>query len=60
MHPTLEHFRDAIHRPFFWTDVKNTLIVVLVTVAISIVLAFLAAVALANTASPAASSSSCS
>jgi N,N'-diacetylchitobiose transport system permease protein len=48
LHPTLQHFRDAIHRPYFWTDVKNSLIVVSVTVAISIVLAFLAAVALAR------------
>ncbi len=35
-------------QPYFWADVKNSLIVVLVTVAISIVLAFLAAVALAK------------
>jgi N,N'-diacetylchitobiose transport system permease protein len=48
LHPTLKHFRDAIEKPFFWEDVKNSLIVVLVTVAISIVLAFLAAVALAR------------
>jgi N,N'-diacetylchitobiose transport system permease protein len=48
LHPTLQHFRDALDRPFFWADVKNSLIVVSVTVAISIVLAFLAAVALAR------------
>jgi N,N'-diacetylchitobiose transport system permease protein len=48
LHPTLAHFRAAIDKPFFWADVKNSLIVVLVTVAISIVLAFLAAVALAR------------
>ena len=48
LHPTLQHFRDAINKPFFWEDVKNSLIVVLVTVAISIVLAFLAAIALAR------------
>ena len=48
LHPTLQHFRDAIHRPYFWVDVKNSLIIVSVTVAISIVLAFLAAVALAR------------
>ena len=47
-HPTIRHFADAIHTPFFWTDVKNSLIVVCVTVVISIVLAFLAAVALAR------------
>ena len=48
LHPTLSHFRAAIDKPFFWEDVKNSLIVVSVTVAISIVLAFLAAVALAR------------
>jgi N,N'-diacetylchitobiose transport system permease protein len=47
-HPTLQHFRDALARPYFWTDVKNSLIIVLVTVAVAIVLAFLAAVALAK------------
>ena len=46
--PTLQHFRDAIDKPFFWVDVKNSLIVVTVTVAIWIVLAFLAAIALAK------------
>jgi N,N'-diacetylchitobiose transport system permease protein len=48
LHPTLSHFRAAIDKPFFWEDVKNSLIVVLVTVAISVALAFLAAVALAR------------
>ena len=48
LHPTLQHFRDAMNKPFFWVDVRNSLIVVCVTVAISIVLAFLAAVALAR------------
>jgi N,N'-diacetylchitobiose transport system permease protein len=47
-HPTLKHFRDAMNFPFFWADVKNSLIIVSVTVAISIALAFLAAVALAK------------
>jgi N,N'-diacetylchitobiose transport system permease protein len=46
--PTLAHFGNAIHRPYFWDDVKNSVIIVSVTVAISIVLAFLAAVALAR------------
>jgi N,N'-diacetylchitobiose transport system permease protein len=46
--PTIRHFADAIHTPFFWTDVKNSIIIVLVTVAIAITLAFLAAVALAK------------
>jgi N,N'-diacetylchitobiose transport system permease protein len=48
LHPTIAHFTEAIHRPFFWTDVKNSLIIVSVTVALSIVLAFLAAIALAR------------
>jgi N,N'-diacetylchitobiose transport system permease protein len=47
-HPTLRHFADAIHTPFFWTDVKNSLIIVTVTVALAMSLAFLAAVALAK------------
>ena len=46
--PTLQHFSDAIHTPFFWTDVKNSVIIVLVAVAIAMTLAFLAAVALAK------------
>ncbi len=37
-HPTLRHFRDAIVKPFFWADVKNTVIVVLVSVGIAMVL----------------------
>jgi N,N'-diacetylchitobiose transport system permease protein len=46
--PTLQHFRHAIGRPFFWDSVKNSVIIVLVAVAISMVFAFLAAVALAK------------
>jgi N,N'-diacetylchitobiose transport system permease protein len=46
--PTLGHFRDAMDRPYFWEIVQNSLIVVGVTVIASIVLAFLAAVALAK------------
>jgi N,N'-diacetylchitobiose transport system permease protein len=48
LHPTLVHFTDAIQRPYFWHAVKNSLIVVSVVVALSMVLAFLAAVALAK------------
>jgi len=48
LHPTLVHFGDAIHKPFFWVDVRNSLIVVCVTVALAMTLAFLAAVALAK------------
>ena len=47
-HPTLSHFSDAIHRPYFWTDIKNSVIVVIVTVALALVLAFFAALALAK------------
>jgi N,N'-diacetylchitobiose transport system permease protein len=47
-HPTLHHFSAVVHRQYFWTDVKNSVIVVLVTVAIALVLSFLAAVALAK------------
>jgi N,N'-diacetylchitobiose transport system permease protein len=47
-HPTLQHFSDAIHRPYFWDDLENSLIVVSIVVVLSVVLAFLAAVALAK------------
>ncbi len=47
-HPTFDHFRDAINRPYFWSSVKNSLIIVSATVVLSMVLAFLAAVALAK------------
>jgi N,N'-diacetylchitobiose transport system permease protein len=47
-HPTLSHFRTAVHSPYFWTDAKNTIFIVLATLSISTVLAFLAAVALAK------------
>jgi N,N'-diacetylchitobiose transport system permease protein len=46
--PTLANFRDAIGRPYFWDNVKNSLIVVGAVVLASLVLAFLAAVALAK------------
>jgi N,N'-diacetylchitobiose transport system permease protein len=46
--PTLDHFRDAMARPYFWDTVKNSLIVVGAVVALSMVVAFLAAVALAK------------
>src|SRR5207248_1846295 len=48
IHPTLSNFTDAIHRPHFWADVKNSLIIVGCVVALSLVLAFLAALALAK------------
>ena len=48
LHPTLRHFTTAIHEPHFWDGIKNSVIVVCVAVALSMVLAFLAAVALAK------------
>jgi N,N'-diacetylchitobiose transport system permease protein len=47
-HPTLSHFRDAVDRPYFWTDAKNSLIIVSATVLIALALSFFAAVALAK------------
>ena len=46
--PTLDHFRDAMDRPYFWDTVRNSLIIVSIAVLASIVIAFLAAVALAK------------
>src|SRR5262245_11958920 len=48
LNATLSHFRDAIHRDYFWSSVVNSIIIVGVTVAVAMVLAFLAAVALAK------------
>jgi N,N'-diacetylchitobiose transport system permease protein len=45
---TLDNFREAIDRPYFWDAVKNSLIVVSIVTALSLVLAFLAALALAK------------
>jgi N,N'-diacetylchitobiose transport system permease protein len=45
---TLANFGDAIHRPYFWQNVRNSLIVVSVVVTLSLTLAFLAALALAK------------
>jgi N,N'-diacetylchitobiose transport system permease protein len=45
---TIVHFSDAMHRPYFWTNVKNSVVVVTAVVAVSLVLAFLAALALAK------------
>jgi N,N'-diacetylchitobiose transport system permease protein len=45
---TLDNFKTAINVPFFWNDVVNSLTVVCTVVAISILLAFLAAVAVAR------------
>jgi N,N'-diacetylchitobiose transport system permease protein len=45
---TLVHFTDAIALPHFWDNVKNSLIIVGVVVALSLALGFLAALALAK------------
>ena len=45
---TLSNFDDAIHRPFFWDAIKNSLIVVTAVVGFSLVVGFLAALALAK------------
>ena len=45
---TLRNFSDAIHRAYFWDVVKNSLIVVGTVTVLSLVLAFLAALALAK------------
>jgi N,N'-diacetylchitobiose transport system permease protein len=45
---TLENFTDAIHRDYFWQNVKNSLIVVGVVVGLALTLGFLAALALAR------------
>jgi len=48
-HPaTLQNFTDAINRPYFWTVVKNSLIVVVIVTFLSLLLAFLASLALAK------------
>jgi N,N'-diacetylchitobiose transport system permease protein len=45
---TLASFGDAIHRQYFWQNVRNSLIIVGVVVVLSLTLAFLAALALAK------------
>ncbi len=45
---TLSNFTNAIHRPYFWTNYKNSLIVVSSVVVLSLVVAFLAALALSR------------
>ena len=45
---TLSNFDNAIHRPHFWSSVRNSLIVVVAVTLFSMVLAFLAALALAK------------
>ena len=45
---TLSNFDDVINRPYFWDVVKNSLIIVTTVVAFSLVVGFLAALALAK------------
>jgi N,N'-diacetylchitobiose transport system permease protein len=45
---TVANFENALNRPNFWSSVVNSLIVVVAVTALSIVLAFLAALALAK------------
>jgi N,N'-diacetylchitobiose transport system permease protein len=45
---TLTNFENAVNRPNFWSSVVNSLIVVVAVTTLSIVLAFLAALALAK------------
>jgi N,N'-diacetylchitobiose transport system permease protein len=45
---TLANFADAVARPFFWTSVRSSLIVVLTVVVVSLLLAFTAAVGVAR------------
>ena len=45
---TLSNFEDAIQRAYFWDVVKNSLIIVTAVVAFSLVVGFLAALALAK------------
>jgi len=45
---TLDNFKDAIARPFFLDDVRNSLVIVGVMLALALVIAFLAAVGTAR------------
>jgi N,N'-diacetylchitobiose transport system permease protein len=45
---TLANFDDAIHRPYFWDNVKNSLIIVCAVVLLSLAIGFLAALAIAR------------
>ena len=47
-HPSFANFKDAVTRPYFWSSVRNSVVVVAATVSFSIVVAFLAAVAIAR------------
>lgn len=48
LHPTLDNFRSVWHAPNFVTDLKNSLIITLFSVAIGLVVGFLGALAIAR------------
>ena len=45
---TISNFEEAIRRPYFWDNAKNSLIIVAVVVVLSLVIGFLAALAIAR------------
>ena len=45
---TIANFDDAIHRPYFWDNVKNSVIIVVTVVVLSLAIGFLAALAIAR------------
>jgi N,N'-diacetylchitobiose transport system permease protein len=45
---TLQNFSDAIHRPYFWDDVRNSAIVTCSVVVLSVTIAFFAALSLSK------------
>jgi N,N'-diacetylchitobiose transport system permease protein len=47
-HPTLDNFTDAMSRPYFWSSVRNSLIVVVATVLIALFVGLLAALGLSR------------
>ena len=47
-HPTLSNFTDAVHHAHFWASVKNSIVIAVAVVLLSMVLAFLAALAIAK------------
>lgn len=47
-HPTLSSFREVIHDPLFRTDLRNSLVITLAAVGVSMVIGFLGALAIAR------------
>jgi N,N'-diacetylchitobiose transport system permease protein len=45
---TLENYRKVFNREFFWSSLRNSLIITLLTVALALMIAFLAAVAVSR------------